>query len=189
MYGLGILKGLSVVFQHLVRKPLTRQYPEEAVPIKPRFRGYDFAWVEPRCTACATCAKACPHGCIDIVTHPQEDGRYAIDRFDIDLGKCMVCGLCVEACPYDALFMGRGFELATYERGSLVAHKEDIANRPLLSAYYRPPSMRRAPTATWLATRISPRPAYPNHFPPRSRSNLCPLPLKQILPTRLAFTP
>ncbi len=139
MYGLGILKGLSVVFQHLTRKPMTRQYPEEAVPIKPRFRGYDFAWVEPRCTACATCAKACPHGCIDIVTHPQDDGRYSIDRFDIDLGKCMVCGLCVEACPYDALFMGRGFELATYERGSLVAHKEDIANRPLLSAYYRPP--------------------------------------------------
>src|SRR5437867_2639817 len=78
MYGFGVLKGLSVVFNHLFQKPITRQYPEEPATLSPRFRGYDFAWVEPRCTACATCAKACPHGCIDIVTHEQEDGRYGI---------------------------------------------------------------------------------------------------------------
>ena len=144
MYGLGIAKGMLVVFKHLFRKPITRQYPEEQTPLSPRFRGYDFAWVESRCTGCATCAKACPHGVIDIVTHPQEDGRYAIDKFDIDIGQCMVCGLCVEACPYDALFMGRGFELASYNRWDLVVHKDDIANRPLLSAYYRPAFGRQA---------------------------------------------
>lgn len=139
MYGVGILKGMAVVLRHLFRRPITRQYPEEPTPLAPRFRGYDFAWVEERCTGCATCAKACPHGCIEIVTHPKEDGRYSIDLFDIDVGKCMVCGLCVEACPYDALFMGRGFELARYQRWDLVVHKEEIAGRPLLSAYYRPP--------------------------------------------------
>ncbi len=51
----------------------------------------------------------------------------------------MVCGLCVEACPYDALFMGVGFEDATYRRSDLIVRKEDIANRANLSAYYRPP--------------------------------------------------
>lgn len=139
MYGLGIAKGMLVVLKHLFRPPITRQYPEEQVPLYPRFRGYDFAWVEERCTGCATCAKACPHGCIDIVTHPRGDGRYAIDKFDIDVGLCMVCGLCVEVCPYDALFMGRDFELASYSRWDMVVHKDDIANRPQLSAYYRAP--------------------------------------------------
>lgn len=139
MYGIGILKGMLVTLRHLGRKPFTRQYPEEAVPLPHRFRGYDFAWVEERCTGCATCAKACPHGCINIVTHPLSDGRYSIDVFDIDIGLCMVCGLCVEACPYDALFMGAQFELSDYSRRGLVAHKEDIAQRGKLSAYYRPP--------------------------------------------------
>lgn len=139
MYGMGILKGMMVTLRHLGRQPVTRQYPEEPVPLSPRFRGYDFAWVEERCTACATCAKACPHGCIDIVTHALPGGQYAIDRFDIDVGLCMVCGLCVEACPYDALFMGVGFEQSTYRRSDLIVRKEDIANRAHLSAYFRPP--------------------------------------------------
>ena len=146
MYGLGVLKGMLVTLKHLARPPITRQYPEEPVPLSPRFRGYDFAWVEERCTGCATCAKACPHGCIDIITHPLEDKRYAVDRFDIDIGLCMVCGLCVEACPYDALFMGAGFELSSYRRWDLVVHKEDIGNRGKLSAYYRPPLEEQAAT-------------------------------------------
>ncbi len=139
MYGIGIMKGMLTTLKHLARPPFTRQYPEEAVPLSPRFRGYDFAWVEERCTGCATCAKACPHGVIDIITEPLGDNRYAVERFDIDTGLCMVCGLCVEACPYDALFMGTGFELSSHNRWDLVVHKEDIANRGKLSAYYRPP--------------------------------------------------
>ena len=139
MYGLGIAKSMLVVLKRIMHQPITRQYPEETVPLKPRFRGYDFALLEDRCTCNAACAKACPHGCIDIVTHRDEDGRFEFDKFDIDVGKCMVCGLCVEACPYDALFMGAGFELATYDRWNAVVHKDDIANREHISAYYRPP--------------------------------------------------
>lgn len=146
MYGLGIAKGMLVVLKHLFQHPFTRQYPEETTPLSPRFRGYDFSLVLDRCTGNASCAKACPHGCIDIVTHPQEDGRYEIVKFDIDVGKCMVCGLCVEVCPYDALFMGRGFELASYERWDLVVHKEELASRPDMSSYYRPPLQGQAVT-------------------------------------------
>jgi len=138
MVGSGILNGLLTVLKHIGQKPYTRQYPEEPLVPPGRFRGYDFGWSEERCTGCATCAKACPHGCIDIVTEPMPNGRYSIEVFDIDLGKCMVCGLCVEVCPYDALFMGTKFALATENRWDLVVHKQDIGSRPELSGYYRP---------------------------------------------------
>jgi len=147
VYGLGIAKGMLVVLRHLFRPVITRQYPEEPLRTASRFRGYDFALMLDRCTGNAACAKACPHGCIDIVTHRGTDGRYSIDKFDIDTGTCMVCGLCVEACPYDALFMGTNFALASYERWGLVVHKEEITSRERVSAYFRPPLLGHAAEA------------------------------------------
>ena len=138
---------MLVVLKHLFQQPITRQYPEESLSPAPSFRGYDFALMLDRCTGNAACAKACPHGCIDVVTHRGADGRYSIDRFDIDTGTCMVCGLCVEACPYDALFMGTGFALASYDRWGLVVHKEEITSRERVSAYFRPPLLGQAAEA------------------------------------------
>ncbi len=125
MYGLGILNGLLVTMRNFLRPATTIQYPEQRVVQHPRFRGEEFVWYEERCTGCASCAKYCPLGIIRIVTEPggtlmAEGQSYAIDTFDIDIARCMFCGLCVEACPYDALFMGSGFEEATYSRKDLV---------------------------------------------------------------------
>ena len=59
--------------------------------------------------------------------------------FDIDIGRCMMCGLCVEACPFDALFMGTGFEQASYARDSLVIHLDELRLAPKRpSAFARP---------------------------------------------------
>tara|TARA_B100001750_G_C15486316_1_gene588530 strand:- start:558 stop:1145 length:588 start_codon:yes stop_codon:yes gene_type:complete len=144
MFGIGILKGLSVTFKNLFRKSNTVQYPEERLPQHPRFRGEEFAWYEERCTGCASCAKYCPLGIIRIITDPSgeasaEGGNYSIEAFDIDLGRCMYCGLCVEACPYDALFMGSGFERGKYERKGLVIPIEELRNAPKKpSTWFRP---------------------------------------------------
>lgn len=149
MYGSGIAKGLAVTLKNLFRRPTTVQYPEERVQQHPRFRGQEFAWYEERCTGCASCAKYCPLGIIKIVTHPsgtqpQEGDKFAIDVFDIDIGRCMFCGLCVEACPYDALFMGSGFERGRYARQDLVIHVDELRKaekRP--STWFRPQLERK----------------------------------------------
>ncbi|MDA1257178.1 MAG: 4Fe-4S binding protein [Chloroflexi bacterium] len=120
----------------------------ERVAVRPtqstRFRGNEFTWYEERCTGCASCAKYCPLGIIKIVTSPgginvQEGESYAIDTFDIDIGRCMFCALCVEACPYDALHMGSSFERGNYVRMDLVLTKADLnaqAKHP--STWFRP---------------------------------------------------
>ena len=110
----------------------------------PRFRGEEFTWYEERCTGCASCAKYCPLGIIRIVTDPsgeamQEGEKYAIEVFDIDIGRCMFCGLCVEACPYDALHMGSGFEEGRYRRDELVIDVDRLREAPKRpSTWFRP---------------------------------------------------
>ena len=127
-----------------IRSMLGLEKVPDRMPQHSRFRGEEFSWYEERCTGCASCAKFCPLGIIRIVTHPsetaiQEGGEYAIDVFDIDIGRCMFCGLCVEACPYDALHMGSGFEEGKYSRRELVIDKERLNSSPKRpSTWFRP---------------------------------------------------
>lgn len=148
--GVAKQEGMST-FSMIVKRPGTALKAAAglySVPVKipqnPRFRGNEFTWFEDRCTGCASCAKYCPLGIIEIVTSPggfdvQEGESYAIDVFDIDIGRCMFCGLCVEACPYDALHMGSQFERSRYERSALVIPVDELRQslkRP--SSWFRP---------------------------------------------------
>jgi NADH-quinone oxidoreductase subunit I len=38
----------------------------------------------------------------------------------------MFCGLCEEACPEEAIVMSRDVELASYDRASMMFHKQDL---------------------------------------------------------------
>ncbi|MBI4310384.1 MAG: NADH-quinone oxidoreductase subunit I [Chloroflexi bacterium] len=176
MNGLGIINGLIVTLKNFVRKPFTVSYPEQRIAQHPRFRGQEFTWYIERCTGCASCAKFCPLGIIRIVTHPggqtpAEGDSYAIDAFDIDLGRCMYCGLCVEACPYDALFMGSGFEEARYRRKDLVITVDRLRDaekhpstwfRPQLEAQKYDP--RKSGPMSWKGAGREP---WPYHLPHR----------------------
>ncbi len=154
-YGRGIAKGMAVTFRHLLRRPVTTQYPEERLIVSRRTRGNELIWSREKCTGCGTCAKTCPQGVIEIVTSPGEENKYVVEKFEVDTGYCIFCGLCVEACPYDALFLGYSYERARYRRGELVMGKEQVllTDEKQPSGYAHPEVEETLPEQTLLLDR------------------------------------
>src|SRR5438105_12096329 len=123
-FGLGVAKGMLTTISHLVKAPVTIQYPEERLEMPIWTRGrprliYEVDTGELRCTACGACALACPVDVIKIEQHPSPIKGKSLDRFDIDMAGCIECALCVEACPFRAITMAPDFEMAaTYDRAT-----------------------------------------------------------------------
>ncbi len=127
-----VFRGLGITISHFIRNiadlrnnrvGMTYQWPEQAKPLPPMFRGEHRLMQRPdgtpRCVACNCCATACPALCIDIVAADTgHDGveKYPV-KFDIDILQCVFCGLCVEACPCDAIRMDTGKITAAYFEG------------------------------------------------------------------------
>src|SRR3954451_24796326 len=67
------LRGLKTTFARVVEGVHTIQYPEQKVPVYPRFRGrhrlhrFEDTGLE-KCVGCSLCAAACPADCIRVVT-------------------------------------------------------------------------------------------------------------------------
>ena len=156
-YGKGLAKGLRVTIRHLLRHPVTSQYPEQRLNTSRRIRGNELIWDNIKCTGCGTCAKTCPQGAIEIVTsaNPVEN-KYIVEKYQVDTGYCIQCGLCVEVCPYEALYLGYSYERAKYRRGELVQTKEmmlESADRPV-SGYFYPDLAAKLPKQTLLVEKI-----------------------------------
>src|ERR1700716_1801035 len=121
-FGLGVAKGMLTTISHLIKAPVTIQYPEERLEMPIWTRGrprliYEVDTGDLRCTACGACALACPVDVIKIEQHPSPIKGKILDRFDIDMAGCIECALCVEACPFRAITMAPDFEMAsTYDR-------------------------------------------------------------------------
>ncbi|GAI40793.1 unnamed protein product [marine sediment metagenome] len=157
-YGKGIAKGLRVTIKHLFRHPVTVQYPEQRLNTSRRIRGNELIWDNIKCTGCATCAKSCPQGAIQIITSVNlEENKYRVERIEVDTGYCIQCGLCVEACPYEALYMGYAYERAQYRREDVVQINEQLlpsAERQR-SGYMYPEIAAKLPRQTLLLERIT----------------------------------
>src|SRR5260370_30227307 len=102
-FGRGVAKGMLTTSSHLVKPPVTIQYPEERLDMPIWTRGrprliYEVDNGDLRCTACGACALACPVDVIKIEQHPSPNGKgKVLDRFDIDIATRFRDPLCFSA--------------------------------------------------------------------------------------------
>jgi NADH-quinone oxidoreductase subunit I len=129
-----LLVGFATTFKHLFKKPITVNYPEEKIPMFPKFRGKQVLMRDEngleKCVACGLCSVACPADAIYLEA-AENDGsveagpRYA-SVYQIHKTRCIFCGYCEEACPVGAIFMGKDYELAVYSKDNFVWDKTDL---------------------------------------------------------------
>jgi NADH-quinone oxidoreductase chain I len=123
---------MSVTMRHFLGKKTTVQYPEQRLPMSPRFKGRHVFFLD-LCIGCTACERICPVLAIRMDVHRNPETRkLAVDKFDVDLGTCYYCGLCEEVCPTEpkSVVLGQEFELATYDRQSLVWDMHRLAPEP-----------------------------------------------------------
>jgi len=134
---LDIAKGMGVTLGHLFKKPVTVNYPDEKVDIKPRFRGRHHLLKHPdsdleKCIGCSLCAAACPAYAIYVEAaendpeNPTSAGERYAKIYEINMLRCIFCGFCEEACPTGAIVLGHEFELADYRYQDFVYGKDQL---------------------------------------------------------------
>lgn len=119
---LELFVGLWVVLREMVFfKKHTISYPEEKIPIGPRYRAVHEMkrlWESgtERCIGCGLCEKICVANCIRIDTKVDENSRKEVSEYSINLGRCIFCGYCAEVCPELAITHGARYENAAEQR-------------------------------------------------------------------------
>lgn len=131
-----VVKGMSMTFRHLFRKPVTFNYPNQKRLQSPRFRGIHrlqrFDDGKERCVGCGLCSVVCPSNAIYLeaaentpdnqVSHGERYATY----YQIDMLRCIFCGFCEEACPEDAIVMGPNWEAASTDREDFIYTKDRL---------------------------------------------------------------
>ncbi len=106
---------LRILKQAVVGGPLTNDFPRTVTPVPQGFRGkpvIDF----PSCTACDTCAAACPTGAIRVEAREQQAEEHIVS---MNYGDCIFCGECERACPA-SIHLSTEFQLAASDKNDLV---------------------------------------------------------------------
>ncbi len=128
----GLLTGLLTTLKTTLRGPVTVQYPDQHIPLSPRYMGFpaliwDKKIDEPACTGCLVCARYCPTECITVsmkdnprLKEGTSPRKKIVNDFQIDMARCILCGICVEVCNFDAIVMTDSHEESTQSRRNLI---------------------------------------------------------------------
>ena len=124
--------GFATTLKHLFKKPITVNYPDQKVPMFPKYRGKQVLMRDEngleKCVACGLCSVACPADAIYLEA-AENDGtvqagpRYA-SVYQIHKTRCIFCGYCEEACPVQAIVLGPEYELADDSREKFIYTKD-----------------------------------------------------------------
>ncbi len=141
---MGILKAMYVTLTMTLRKPVTIEYPTKHREVPQRDRAFPILlWdkdvVEPFCTGCHACERACPVECMTVTMkdnplHADDKStrRKIVDEFWIDYGRCMRCNICVEVRNFEAIAMNNtwaGHELSKFDRNDLVLDLDQLLSQ------------------------------------------------------------
>ncbi|HCU25702.1 MAG TPA: NADH-quinone oxidoreductase subunit I [Deltaproteobacteria bacterium] len=140
-----IFEGLTITFSHMIRKPVTLQYPDKTPrPVTELMPERSRSWLRVEmdiCTACLMCETSCPIDCIKISVDKNSPKGRAMSGFDIDMAKCMYCGLCTEPCPTGAIHFVPEFERAAYSLEEMVSH---FVSEGDYAVPYKPPKKEKS---------------------------------------------
>ncbi len=123
---LDILKGLWLTLRYTYTPVYTEQYPTERPKLAARYKGAprlnnDPETGETLCIACDLCAQICPEDLIVVgVQRDPESRKKVLTTYTFDTSRCLFCGLCQEVCPTNAVELTQDFELATYDRSTML---------------------------------------------------------------------
>jgi len=122
--------GLWVVLREMFKFDIhTISYPEEKLPIGPRYRAVHEMkrlWESDteRCIGCGLCEKICISNCIKMDTKIDENSRKEVSEYTINLGRCIFCGYCAEVCPELAITHGGEYENASDQREHFIDYAD-----------------------------------------------------------------
>jgi NADH-quinone oxidoreductase subunit I len=137
---MNLLKGFQTTFKHVLKEPVTVQYPEQEKPFAERFKGrhllkrYDNGLE--KCIGCSLCAAACPADAIWVEAAENTDEeryspgeRYA-KTYEINMLRCIFCGYCEDACPTEAIVLGQEHRLSFTDRRDAIYTKDMLIEAP-----------------------------------------------------------
>ena len=152
--------GFATTFKHMFKKPITVNYPDEKVPVFPKYRGQagaDARRERPRevrglrpVRGGVPGRRHLPRGGRER-RHGAGRARATPSVYQIHKTRCIFCGYCEEACPVSAIFMGKDYELAVYSNKDFIWDKTDLLV-PASAAVRGQVARRRMP---WSSRRFS----------------------------------
>ncbi len=117
-----LLVGMKVTLSHVLRAPVTSQYPRERIEMSKAYRNV-IRLIEideigsHDCIDCQACVRVCPSDCIKVEgERPDGMRKKRATLFEVEFALCSECGLCLDVCPTDTLGYSREYDQAGFRR-------------------------------------------------------------------------